>query len=290
MDVWHLHTPNPAMMLAVLAVRTARPLVITHHSDIVKQRLLRIGFGPVERAAYRRAAGVLVGSCGYRNGSSLLQRLGDTVRVVPFGLDLDPFQSPSPAAVSYAGDLRARHPGPLWIAVGRLIYYKGLHVALAALKQVPGTLLVSGTGPLADELKRQAVDLGVADRVAWLGRTTADQLVGCYQAATALWFPSVARSEGFGLVQVEAMASGCPVVNTAITGSGVPEVCRHELKGPTVPVADPAEFAAAANRLLTEPRLRGRLSAGGLKRAAAEYDWRVMADRTVGVYGEVAGL
>ncbi len=152
-DVWHLHAPNPAMMLAALAVPAARPLVITHHSDIVKQRLLRIGFGPVERTIYRRAALVLVGSNGYRDGSPLLRRLGDKVRVVPFGLDLRPFRKPSPTAVAFAGDLRARHPSPLWLAVGRLIYYKGRHVALAALKYVCGTLLVSGTGPLTDELR-----------------------------------------------------------------------------------------------------------------------------------------
>ena len=289
-DVWHMHAPNPAMMFAALAASAARPLVITHHSDIVKQRLLRVVFGPVEQAAYRRAALVLSDSPGYIDGSPLLQQLGDKVRVLPLGLDLTPFREPSSAAEGFAAELRAKYPGPLWLAVGRLIYYKGFHVALAALKQVSGTLLVSGTGPLADELKRQAAELDVADRVAWLGRTSADQLVGCYQAATALWFPSVARSEGFGQVQVEAMASGCPVINTAIPGSGVAWVSRNEREGLTVPVSDSAALAAAANRLLAEPGLRERLVAAGRERASAEYDWRVMGGRSLAIYWEIVGL
>jgi rhamnosyl/mannosyltransferase len=285
--VFHLHAPNPAMMLAALAVPAARPLVITHHSDIVKQRVLRVGFGPVERAAYRRAALVLSDSPGYIDGSPLLQKLGGQVKVLPLGLDRTPFAEPSPAAVAAAAELRARHPGPLWLCVGRLIYYKGFHVALAALKRVAGTLLVSGTGPLEAQLKRQADDLGVADRVAWLGRTSMDQLVGCYHAAAAFWFPSVARSEGFGQVQVEAMASGCPVINTAIPGSGVAWVSRHDREGLTVPVNDPAALAAAAERMVGEPGLRDRLAAAGRARAAAEFDWRVMGERSLALYREV---
>ena len=103
--------------------------------------------------------------------------------------------------------------------------------------------------------------MNLSDRVRWLGRATDDELVGAYLAATALWFPSNARSEGFGLVQVEAMANGCPVINTSIPASGVSWVCRHEQEGLTVPVNDPAAFAAAANRLVSEPDFRARLSA-----------------------------
>jgi rhamnosyl/mannosyltransferase len=173
------------------------------------------------------------------------------------------------------------------LCVGRLIYYKGLAIALAALRDVPGRLLIIGTGPMDAELKSQALELGVADRVLFHGRADTDQLVGAYRAATALWFPSTARSEGFGLVQVEAMTSGCPVINTAIAGSGVAWVCRHDREGLTVPVNDPAALAAAAKRLLTEPGLRERLAGAGRIRAADEFDHRIMAARSLEVYRSV---
>src|SRR5439155_27360750 len=114
-----------------------------------------------------------------------------------------------------------------------------------ALARVPGRLLVIGEGPALAGLRRLAAARGVADRVVWRGHVGEDELVGAYHAATALWFPSNARSEGFGLVQVEAMASGCPVINTAVPASGVAWVCRHEETGLTVPVGDAAALAAA---------------------------------------------
>lgn len=288
-DVWHLHAPNITMMLAVLAYRGIRPLVVTHHSDIVRQRVGRHLVRPLERAVYRRAARVLPTSAAYADGSDLLHRFARKLTPVPLGIDRRPFAEPSAAAREYAGQLRAEHGGPLWLTVGRLIYYKGLPVALAALRRVPGKLVVVGTGPLEADLRRQAADLGVADRVVWHGRATADELVGGYLAAAALWFPSVARSEAFGLVQVEAMAAGCPVVNTAVPGSGVAWVCRDGVEGLTVPVNDPAALAAAADRLLADPGLRERLGAAGRARAAAEFDWLVMGRRSLDVYREVCG-
>ncbi|HVL12827.1 MAG TPA: glycosyltransferase, partial [Gemmata sp.] len=78
-------------------------------------------------------------------------------------------------------------------------------------------------------------------------------------------------------------------INTAIAGSGVPWVCRHEQEGLTVPVGDAAALAAAANRLLGEPGLRDRLAAAGRDRAAAEFDARVMAERSLEIYRALTG-
>jgi rhamnosyl/mannosyltransferase len=288
-DIWHMHAPNVTMMLAALASPAIDPLVITHHSDIVRQRILKHLVRPIESAIYRRAAQILPTSAEYAAGSELLARFASKVTPLPLGIDLKPFQHPSPGALASEDDLRARYGSPLWLCVGRLIYYKGLPIALAALRDVPGRLLVIGTGPLESELKSRALELGVADRVHFHGRASSDQLVGAYRAATALWFPSTARSEGFGLVQVEAMASGCPVINTAIESSGVPRVCRHEGEGLTVPINDAAAFARSANRLLSEPGLRDRLASAGRSRAPEEFDHRVMAKRSMAIYRAVIG-
>ena len=288
-DVWHLHAPNVTMMLAILACPQIRPLVITHHSDIVRQRFLKYAVRPIESVVYGRAARVLSDSPGYIEGSPRLQYHHAKVDVLPLGIDARIFREPTRAALGYAKQLRDEHGSPLWLCVGRLIYYKGLSVALEALCDAPGKLLIIGTGPMEGELKAKAKQLGVVDRVFFQGHATTDQLVGAYHAATAFWFPSVARSEGFGLVQVEAMASGCPVINTAIAGSGVSWVCRHEQEGLTVPVNDPSALANAAKRMLTESGLREQLITAARKRAAAEFDHRVMAERSIQFYHAVAG-
>lgn len=287
-DVWHLHAPNVTMMLAILADRRIRPLVVTHHSDIVRQRVLRHAVRPVEHTVYRRAARLLATSPAYIDGSEVLTRFRQKVESLPLGLDLAPLRSPSPAALAHADRFRRDLPGPLWLSVGRLIYYKALDVALRALVQVPGTLLVVGTGPMESAWKGLATELGVADRVRWLGRVADDELIGAYHAANAYWFPSNARSEGFGLVQVEAMACGCPVINTDIPASGVSWVCRHDEEGLTVPVNDPTAFAAAARRLTTDPGLRERLSVTARQRAEA-FDWMAMGEHSLEVYRSAVG-
>ncbi len=286
-DVWHLHTPNVTMMLAACAYSRLRPLVVTHHSDIVRQRLTKYAVRPLEVAVYRRAARILPTSAAYVEGSRLLQRFAEKLSPLPLGINLLPILEPSSASLCHAARFRERFGSPLWLFVGRLIYYKGLQVALRALRDLPGKLIVIGTGPLEAELKAEALELGVADRIVWYGHATQEELIGAYRAATALWFPSVARSEGFGLVQVEAMASGCPVVNTAISGSGVPWVCRHEREGLTVPVNDSTLFAQTAKRLLDEPGLREKLIANGRERAVAEFDWLLMGRRSLEVYKSV---
>ena len=285
----HVHTPNPTMLTALMMRPPRIPLVITHHSDIIKQRVLKYAFRPVEHLVYRQASRILTTSSEYIEGSKFLRLYKNSLNTLPLGLDCSGYIQPSQAALSYARRLKKTYGAPIWLTVGRLVYYKALHVAIEALALVPGTLIVIGTGPLEKELKNQAKQLGLENRIVWLGRASADELTGAYRAATALWFPSNVRSEGFGLVQVEAMASGCPVINADIPCSGVPWVSRHEKEGLTVPINDPVALAQAAQRLLDEPDLRNRLATASSDRACKEFDHRVMAERSFEIYEQALG-
>jgi glycosyltransferase involved in cell wall biosynthesis len=283
-DVVHFHAPNPTMLLALAAAGCQAPIVVTHHSDIVRQRLLKYALAPFERLIYARAARIFTTSALYVEGSAVLARYREKIVTLPLGIDLHPYLHPSATALEHAHELRQPHGEPLWLMVGRVIYYKGIEVALRALSTVPGRLLIVGTGPLEESLKRLADSLGVAGRVHWEGHAGPDKLMGAFMAATALWFPSVARSEAFGLVQVEAMASGCPVINTAIPHSGVSWVSPHEESGLTVPMNDPGALAAAALRLWQDPELRGRLGQQGRRRAVSMFSQECMAERSLEIY------
>jgi glycosyltransferase involved in cell wall biosynthesis len=286
-DVLHLQVPNPTMILALLAARPGAPLVVTYQSDVVRQRLRAAAFRLAERLAYRHVRAILPTSPTYPPGSRFLRPYADRIEVLPMGIDLAPYLDPSPGVRAAAEAIRARHPGPLWLGCGRLIYYKGFLVAIRALTRVAGTLLLVGDGPDRPALEAEARRLGVADRVAFLGAMPYQDVTPYYRAADAFWFPSIARSEAFGLVQVEAMASGCPVINTAIPDSGVPWVSRHDREGLTVPVDDPIALAEASRRLLDEPGLRNRLVVAARDRAVAAFDHRVMAARSLDIYRRV---
>ncbi|MFH5804594.1 glycosyltransferase [Alienimonas sp. DA493] len=286
-DLLHLHVPNPMMMFALARSRFRGPTVVTYHSDIIRQSraaaLLRI----MERKALQRAGAILVSSAEYARASPVLREHADRVRVVPFGIDLARFAGLDPVAEKAADVLRSRHPGPLWVMVGRMVYYKGHEVAVRALRDVPGTLLIVGDGPLAERVERVAQGCGVADRIVFHPNADDAAVRVALRAATALWFPSTHRSESFGIAQIEAMASGCPVINTAIPGSGVPAVSVDGVSGLTVAPGDAAALARAANRLAESPSMRRELADGARRRAFAEFDRDLMLGRVEAIYEEL---
>jgi glycosyltransferase involved in cell wall biosynthesis len=284
--IFHVHTPNPTMLIALVLAGKIRNMAITHHSDAIKQRLLKYLFRPIEHLIYRQAAIVLTTSKAYQKGSKFLRLYSKNLGVLPLGSELSAFTNPHPSILERAQKLKAEHGDILWVAVGRLVYYKSFHIALAALRDVPGKLAIVGTGKLMADLQKTAQELGVADRIIWWGRASTADLIAAYHAATALWFPSNIRSEAFGMVQVEAMASGCPAINCDIPGSGVPWVCRHEREGLTVPINDARAFGAAARRLLEEPGLHDRLSQGARQRALKFSD-ELMAERSLAIYQKI---
>jgi glycosyltransferase involved in cell wall biosynthesis len=284
--IFHVHTPNPTMLIALVLAGKIRNMVITHHSDAIRQRLLKYLFRPIEHLIYRQAAIVLTTSKAYQKGSKFLRLYQENLGVLPLGSDLAAFTNPDLNTIDRAKQLTAEHGEIIWLAVGRLVYYKSFHIALEALQHVPGKLLIVGTGKLMADLQKTARELNIADRIVWWGRASGADLVAAYHAATALWFPSHVRSEAFGMVQVEAMATGCPAINCDIPGSGVPWVCRHEREGLTVPINDSDAFGAAARRLLEEQGLHERLSHGARQRAQKFSD-ELMAQRSLAIYQQV---
>src|SRR5208283_126499 len=134
-----------------------------------------------------------------------------------------------------------------------LVYYKGFEYLIQAMKDIDATLIIVGDGPEYTRLEDCAWQAGVRSRVVFAGWVR--DLRPYYHAASVFVLPSIARSEAFGLVQLEAMAAGKPVVNTALM-SGVPFVSQDGLTGITVPPCDPEALSAALNRLLGDAALR----------------------------------
>lgn len=287
-DVLHLHVPNPALCVWLASIKPKVPVVVTYHSDIVKQRFIRKPFRIVEDRVLSQVDRIIVATQPYRDSSAVLRRYLDKTTVIPFGLDLTPYRKPSAKSIAFAEQLQTQYgDAPLWLCVGRLVYYKGFEYAVRALQHCRGRLMIVGNGQLYDNLQRLAESLGVSDRLVWRTGLDDDELRGAYLASKALWFPSIVRSEAFGLVQIEAMASGCPVINTDIAGSGVSWVSLDGISGCTVPIQNPIALAEAASRLVNNPALRDELSAGAIQRAEEVFDIRMMTARTMSVYDSI---
>ncbi|MET0622151.1 MAG: glycosyltransferase [Pyrinomonadaceae bacterium] len=281
-DIVHIHLPHPTAVLAYLASGHRGRLVFTYHSDVVRQKTLARLFRPVLRRALARAAAVVVASPNYVESSDVLGEFRAKCRVIPFGIPFGQFDRPDPAEVAA---IRERYGPRIVLGVGRLIYYKGFEHLIRAMRDVPdGRLVIVGGGPLRARLEEEARACGVGHRVSLVGEVR--EVSPYYHAADVFALPSVARSEAFGIVQLEAMACGRAVVNTALD-SGVTFVSPGGLTGVTVPPADPSALGRAVNTLLDDPALRERYGRAGRLRVETEFSLEAMTRRTLELYREL---
>jgi glycosyltransferase involved in cell wall biosynthesis len=280
-DIVHLHHPNPSAFLSYLLSGYRGRLIVTYHSDVVQQRWLNLIYEPIVRAVLKRADAIIVSSQEYMDTSPMLDQYRARCVIIPMAVDPQRFAVADPDAVAA---IRQAYGDRLVLAIGRLVYYKGLEFLVRAMQMVRGRAIVIGQGPMRASLVAEAQGLGLSERITFLGHVP-DPLP-YYHAAQVFVLPSHMRSEAFGIVQLEAMASGLPVVNTQIP-SGVPAVSIDGITGITVPPADPTSLAMAINALLDSPTLAGRLGALGRLRVMDRYSLEGMTARTFALYERV---
>lgn len=291
-----LHEPNPIAGASLFLRTPARRLIIWHHSDLLRPAWAPPTYGRiVQRALYRRADCVIVSSPNLAAASPLVQQ-ARRVAVVPFGIELARFQSVTGEVEQRAAALRASTRGPVVLFVGRFVYYKGLEVLIDAMRQCDGTLLLAGDGPLEPALRARVAAHGMEARVRFLGRVPDADLPACYRAADLFVLPSIAHTETFGVVQIEAMASGLPVISTRLP-TGVPWVNQDGISGLTVEPQEVHGLAAAIRRLATDDEERTRLARGAVARAQAHFSrarmlalFRDVVERVVHEPAPVAAL
>lgn len=294
-DIAHLHFPYPLADLAYLALPQRPPLVVTYHSDIVRQRMLLHAYRPLLGRTLRHAARIIATSPNYIKSSPFLRPLAARCTVIPLGVDTSRFERVDQQQVAALSVRYSLPPaGALLLFVGRLRYYKGLHILLDALAApelaaegvLRAELLIAGSGPERERLAAQANRLGIAGRVHFLGDVSDDDLPALYHAADIFILPAHLRAEALGVVQIEALASGTPCISTDI-GTGTSYVNRHSETGLVVPPANPSALAHAIVKLLADPDLRQRYGAAGPKRVAALFTQEHMLDSIEHLYRDV---
>jgi rhamnosyl/mannosyltransferase len=280
----HLQFPaDPMAHLATLALPRTVRRVITWHSDIVRQRTYLRYYGPFLRRLVQSADAIIVPTPAHFSSSRQLPQWlsGESVRVVPFGVDYRRFV----ARPRLADEIRRRYGGRFLVfSVGRHVYYKGLEYLVRAIREVSDAqAVIGGKGPLTEQLVALSRDIGVADRVAFVGRISDADLPAYYHACDVFCLPSVEPAEAFGIVQLEAMACSKPVVCCEL-GNGVNWVNRDGVTGLTVPPRDDKALAGALERLRGDRVLRERLGADARRRALQEFSMEAMARGTLQTY------
>lgn len=277
-EIAHLHSPFPLGEVSNWLLGRARATVVTHHSDIVQQRIGLILYAPLLDRILRSADTVIATSKQYLETSRWLSRVRNRCVVVPLGVDPDRFRGCARHVDGRATSL---------LFVGRLRYYKGLETLFRALLLLPeARLSVVGEGPMGARWKRLAAGLGLSDRVRFLGEVPDGDLAEHYATADLFVLPSSARAEAFGTVLLEAMAAALPVISTEL-GTGTSWVNRDGVTGRVVPPEHPDELARAIRELLPNKGLRERMGEAARARVLAEFTRDAMIGRIHQVYETV---
>lgn len=291
-DVVHLHFPNPLAHLTSFLLPSNIKRVITWHSDIIRQKRLLAMYLPfLRRIALRADALVAATPAHFTSSTQIPDSLPAAKQhVIPYGRDFSDLDLTASAAELCASlKLKANSAvasGHIIFALGRHVYYKGFDVLIEAMQHIDAQLILGGDGPLKAELQQQAEHFGVSHKVTFTGSIPEAELAAYFNACDVFCLPSVAQSEAFGLVQLEAMACGKPVVCTQLN-NGVNVVNQAGVTGLAVPVRDVTALAEALNTLLNDDILRSKLGQQAKMHAISGYSLSAMANSHLALYSSI---
>lgn len=282
-DVVHVHMPDPMAALALrLTLPKSHKLVVHWHSDVVNQKLTLRLYEPLQTWLLNRADSIVTTSQRYGQDSHALQQYAGKITAIPIGIR--PLAQPKEDAIQAVNNRYGNKR--IIFSLGRHVYYKGFSVLIDAAQHLPddAVVVIGGRGPLSGVLAAKIKQMGLESKVYLPGRLSDEEVAAHYHAACLFCLPSVFKSEAFGVVLLEAMAAGKPIVATDIRGSGVPWVNQHGSTGINVPPADPPALARAICELLNDKARADDMGAAGKKRFSNDFTVEMMGQRFLDVY------
>jgi glycosyltransferase involved in cell wall biosynthesis len=289
-DILHVHEPFPWADLSYLFSSKIRKnfshLVVSWHSDIVRQKWALSLYRPYIHRFLNMADKILVSNSNLIENSEYLPDYKSKCEVVPLGAKLD-WVNNSSNRLDRVKKNKSYYNSPLVLFVGRLVYYKGIQYLIDAINQVANvSLIIIGTGPLKKELMNQIQTLNLKNRVHILPEVDEETLYSFYEACDIFVLPSVEKSETYGIVQIEAMACGKPVICTELN-TGTTFINQHKITGLVVQPRDSKSLAAAIKDLAYNDSLRKELGEKARLRAHTEFTAEKMVERTFNLYEEL---
>jgi glycosyltransferase involved in cell wall biosynthesis len=280
-DIVVVHVPNPTAEVGYLLSRPRGKLVVRYHSDVVRQASAMRIYRPIQMTFLNKADIIVPTSEMYADTSPMLQPLRDRCRVVPLGIVAEEFEKPNEANVKR---LREEYGGGYVLFSGMHRYYKGLEYLVRAAGAIKAPLVMTGDGPERERCRALARELGV--EIAFPGALTHEELVDHLHGCEVFAFPSIARSEAFGISIMEAHVCGKPVVATKL-GTGVEFANLDGQTGINVTPRDPEALAEALNHLLADDALRLGMGQFAKKRVLREFRAETTARQEFELYQEL---
>lgn len=265
-DVIEFHMPFPLGDLACLLSKCKCKVIISWHSDVIKQKKLLKFYQPILKKFLQRADCIITATQGHIDSSKFLPMFRNKCKIIPYPVEIENYINIDFKQILTEKLINKNNIKLLF--VGRFVYYKGVDILIKAFACVKNCeLFLCGTGVLESELKNLAKGLSVH----FLGNLSDNDLKSAFADCDILILPSVENSEAFGIVQQEAMIYGKPVINTSLP-TGVPFVSIHEKTGLTVQPKNIQELAQAIQKLADYSELRKIYGENAKKRVFEMYD------------------
>jgi rhamnosyl/mannosyltransferase len=285
-DILHLHLPFPLAQMALWLIKPKTKIIVTYHSDIVRQRFLSYTLRWLDEWILTRADSIVVSSPNIIETSPVLIKYKTKCIVIPFGVDNNKF-NPENRTEHDIKQIKKIYGEKIVLFVGRLVYYKGLEYLIDAMKDIEARLLIVGEGPLKNKLIRRVNKHGITNKVSFLPFQTQEALVNLYLASTVFVLPSTHRSEAFGITIVEAMACGLPVISTEL-GTGTSFVNQDRITGFIVPPRNSEAINKALKKLLSDETLLLNMGKRASDRVASIFTLNNMLDKYKKLYKSIA--
>ena len=282
-DIIHVHHPDPMACLALRLSGYKGRVILHWHSDILKQKTLLRFYAPLQRWLIRRADTIVGTTPVYLKESPYLKDVQDKTVALPIGIKPVTFDE------RIAAEWKERFPGrKLVVSIGRLVPYKGYGYLVAAAKHLGPDyqVLIVGDGPVRENLEEDIRINGVDGNVKLLGYVEDEEMHALLAACDVFVLSSIMKTEAFGIVQIEAMSLGKPVIATKVPESGVSWVNADGESGLNVPIKDSEALAEAIRTICTNASLHEKFSKGALERFDRLFTLEGMIDKTIKIYND----
>lgn len=280
-DIIQIHHPDPMAALALRLSEYKGKVILHWHSDILKQKFMLRLYKPLQNWLVNRADVIIGTTPKYLDCSPFLQKNSLNKHCIPIGID------PIQYNEEQVNTLRKKYAGKKIIfSLGRLVEYKGYEYLIESAKFLPNdyVILIGGSGHLKNQLENLIDINGLQNKVELLGRISDADLSTYYGACDVYVLSSIWKTEAFGIVQIEAMSCGKPVIATKIEGSGVDWVNEDGVSGVNVEPKNAKALADAILFVLSDKERYNKLSQGAKKRYETFFKKEIMIKKCVDLY------
>jgi len=282
-DIIHLHLPNPFGVFCYLLSKPKGKLLITYHSDIVKQRVLKFFYKPLLNIILKKADKIVATSQNLVKSSLILTKHKEKIVIIPLGINPEDYTIDE----EILSEMKKQYGENFLLAIGRLVEYKGFKYLLKALPNIPEVnLYIIGNGKLKDHLNDIIKEKNLTERVMILDSLPFEKLKAMMKLSKMFIFPSVSNNEAFGIVQLEAMYFENPVISSNLP-TGVTFVNQHEKTGLVTRKRDSESIGKAINKLLNDNKLYKTISDNNREYVCNNFSEKKMVDSYLKLYKEL---